>query len=625
MPNISLESRISNSGTIHCRLTSDSEQPIDKSAFCFSLLASCRVINGGTIVGELGGFSEVLLDGHLSKDHPLEIEIAYKDPNFRPKNRAWLPLSPYLKLANGEILQVSWDNRGVVDQETELETGGQDVLRLVPQPTEWFPTGEIGSLHGFRLEGPIAATRSFQSVDELAERNSFPTFLTDAGTPVTAEICPDMVSAEYQIDLDEQNIRVKAADDKGFFYAAITLLTLITTHAGSVPLGVMKDQPRFSWRGQHLDCARHYFQPDTLMRFLDLLALMKLNVFHWHFADDEAFRLEVDCFPDLWKKSAFRGENQTLPGVFGGGSGPTGGSYSRSMVNSLLERAHELNIDVLPEVEAPAHALATARIFPFLRDSEDDGTETSVQEYQQNTLNPALPKTWKFLETLTAEVCGIFPFAHIHLGGDEVPSGSWQNSPKVRAMKSELALSTENDVLGYTMARLAKHVRKNGSRACAWEEAAGGNNGGIGQESILFSWSGQKPGLKAAQKGYDVVMCPAEHLYFDMAHSDDMNDWGATWCGTVNLADTINWNPDPNGRANGAGNIVGVQGAYWSEFTTDDAQMEPMIAPRILGLSCRAWSTQNGITDTTLTALANAYAPLFNAINWNWNRPASHS
>lgn len=627
MPDFALDARITPSGTIICQLTANDPATLENPVLCFSLLAPVRMVKGGELINSLGGFCEVRLEGLLSQDHPISFEIAYADPGLRASNRAWQPLNPYLKRDDGAIFQVEWDNRGVIPPTHTPQPPAPDLLRLVPQPSRWSPTGGCLNAPGFRISGPPVALDAFDTVNRLAGRNGFGDFLSGNGVQVIGRTDPHLDTVAYRLELTPETIGIAAADRQGFFHGAISLLTLQTNHAGAIPAGTIEDQPRFPWRGQHLDCARHYYQPETILRLLDLMALMKLNVFHWHFADDEAFRLEVDCWPELWQKTAFRGEDQTIPGVFGGGSGPTGGSYGAKAVDTILARAKELQIDVLPEVEIPAHSLAVARVFPELRDPSDVGTETSVQGYQQNALNPAMPGTYDFLHTLCQEIGHRFPFAHVHLGGDELPPDCWRDSPAVDQLKAQEGLKSSADVMGFFLSRLAGDLRVQGIRPCAWQEAAEGRSqrtpwdepDGIGHGALLFSWTGAEPGQKAAAKGYDVVMCPAQHLYFDMAQTDSPNDWGATWAAIVGLTDTVNWEPLPGDDPAVNRHIIGIQGAYWSEFTTDDRQMEPMLAPRILGLSCMAWSPRGGVSTDQITDLARVYGPTFDALNWTWS------
>jgi hexosaminidase len=171
-------------------------------------------------------------------------------------------------------------------------------------------------------------------------------------------------------------------------------------------------------------------------------------------------------------------------------------------------------------------------------------------------------------------------------------------------------------VQGWMMAQLAAPLAARGIRPAAWEEAARGGQGGIGHDALLFSWSGQGPGISAARAGYDVVMCPAQNVYFDMAHTGDPDDWGAQWAAFVSLEETVNWRVIPEGAEDVAHKIVGVEGAYWSEFTTEDRQMEPMIAPRILGLAAKAWEVAEVTDGLALRALSGPYGAFFDAIGW---------
>ncbi len=177
-------------------------------------------------------------------------------------------------------------------------------------------------------------------------------------------------------------------------------------------------------------------------------------------------------------------------------------------------------------------------------------------------------------------------------------------SPRAKALMAEHGLQTTQDLQGWTIAKLAAYTAAKGVRPAAWEEAAQGSNGGIGHDAILFSWTGQGPGLEAARAGYDVVMTPAQHVYLDMAHTDDTDDWGASWAAFVDLPDTIAWDPVPDPAL--ADRIIGVQGGFWSEFTTRDEQLWPMLMPRMLGVAMMAWQTERP-EFAKLQALSHAY------------------
>ena len=591
---------------IHCIIGSD--KAISTPIFCFSLMAPAKVVSGGTVVRSVAGYTEVQLPD-IRPGQIVSLTLEHANPDFAPVNRAWLPLGPYLRHAGGVVPLPALP--AGVRQSDEKQVPAFDGLRLIPQPTLWQPDGKtMRCQNGFS-----AISEPLFAVADLAQRNFLAPFLAPGGIPISIMLSPNLPIDGYTLRLAPDGVTLLAADRAGIFNAGVTLLNLKTTYQGHIPCGTITDAPRFAWRGQHLDCARHFYEPTTILRLLDLMALLKLNRFHWHFADDESFRLQVDCAPDLWQKTAFRGEGEAVPGVFGGGI-RAGGSYSKADVVALIAHAKTLNIEILPEIEVPAHAFAMNQVILGLRDPGHNGVETSIQGYTENAVNPAMDATWALLEPLSLEVASLFPINILHLGCDELAPDTWDGSPAVTALKARQGLTTRDDVQGWAMHRLAGHLAKNGIKSAAWEEAARGNNGGIGHNAILFSWTGQGPGIDAARAGYDVVMTPAQNVYLDMAHSSDRDDWGAAWAAFISLEDTINWNPIPDGASDIAHRIIGVEGCFWSEFTTSDTEMMPMLAPRILGVASKAWDINDILTGPGLRALAGHYAALFDAIGW---------
>lgn len=556
--------------------------------------------NGGSRIGGTGSYTEVLLPDLIGgRAHSVTLDYL---EGFKPANRAWMPLGPYLRV-DGDLIELPVTDAGykflASHQTTKNAFNG---LCIVPQPTEWIPQTDTTFAQGVSFNGETQESDALHAVKDLAKRRKLGTFEDSQGRAmvISHETLP--VDA-YRLTISADEILISASSYGGRFYAGITLLTLMRTHQGHLPRGMVYDEPRFSWRGQHLDTARHFYEPKTIHDLLDLMSLLKLNRFHWHFADDEAFRLQIDCYPELWQRTETRGEGHLLPALFSG-STEAGGSYSKADVQTLINHAKALNIEVLPEIEAPAHALAIAKIFPDTLDPEDTGIEASVQGYQKNVMNPAMPRTWEILNNIVTEVGSLFPFNHLHLGCDELPEHTWMGSPAAQQLMAKEDMNTTDDLCGWTMARLAETVAKNGQRPAAWEEAARGSNGGIGHGAILFSWTGQAAGLKAAGNGYDVVMCPAQNVYLDMAYTNEEDDWGANWAAYVSLADTISWTPTPDPET--ADRIIGVQGAFWGEFTTSDDQMWPMLLPRILGIAVKAWQTDE-ITIEALSGLAEFY------------------
>jgi len=582
---------------IHARLAVPAA--LGDVVLCFSLMAPFRVVSGGTMIRSLGGYGEIAL-GDLAEGAAVELVLEHAIARHVPANRAWLPLGPYLRHAGG-VTALPVGPSGAPEWQPPSDVKLPN-LRLGPPPKRSRTGAKTVSIEGFSSDHP-----EFLAVDSLARRNGLGPFLSDGGLPVHAETDPAMAPEHHEISIGENAVHLQAGDARGVFYGAISLLHLLRTHRGDIPLAEISDGPSFGWRGMHLDCARHFFQPDTLIAYLDLMALMKMNRFHWHFADDEAFRLELKTLPDLWQKTRLRGEGHMLPGLFGGGI-EAGGSYSQEFVQELISHARGLHIDIMPEVEFPAHALAINAAIDGLRDPADNGAEHSVQGYAQNSINPAMDKTWDVTEAIITELAHIFPFEYMHLGCDELPDDTWAGSPAAAQLRSEHGLETTDDLQGWMMERLARQVVSMGKRPAAWEEAARGKNGGIGNGALLFSWTGQGAGIEAVKRGYDIVMCPAQHAYLDMAHSDNPDDWGANWAAYLPLEQTTEWAPIPPEIRDYSSKILGVQGCFWGEFTTADHEIATMIWPRILGVAQSAWNANSPPAERArITAIAASY------------------
>jgi hexosaminidase len=403
---------------------------------CFSLMAAPKVISGGTMVRRVAGYAEVALpDLGAGARHEVVLEHAHKE--FGPRNRAWLPLGAYLRVGK-ECLPC---RRGM----TGPAGGGGSAracacrriaCRLVPQPTEWRPSG--GTLE-FAALAPVPG---LDGASDLAARLGLPA-IVQAGGGAELAVTADAGVGAGGLSPDRCAHRAggRCRGAAGLHYAAITLLTLRETCGGQLPCGVITDTPRFGYRGQHLDCARHFFGSDFILRLLDLMALLKLNRFHWHFADDEAFRLEVETQPLLWQRTAFRGEGELVPGVFGGGI-RAGGSYSKADVARIVAHAKALQIEVLPEIEVPAHSHAMVKAVPGLRDpatmarrsrSRAISTTSSTRRSRRpGTCWCPWRRRWR----------GYFPLRILHLGADEAPHGAWGGSPAVVALKAREGLET---------------------------------------------------------------------------------------------------------------------------------------------------------------------------------------
>ncbi len=625
MSSFSFSARVTSAQQLACTLRNHSSAAYQGFQLGLSLVTGGVAVSGCRLTRQVGGYCEVAPEpeGPLAPGATWEFVLAYHEAGYVPFNQSWGPQGVHLLTAQGEALPVEAHPLEFPDVPPfpQLDvTPEAPELPLIPHPESWKPTGTTCSLaSGITVLEPLPFPDVPEAVDALARRCGFSPLQASSPSacPLTLHQDASLGLEAYWLEIHPDRLELGASGRTGALYGGLTLLQLAEATHRSLPCGRLEDQPRFSWRGQHLDCARHFYEVDTLLRVLDLMALLKLNRFHWHLIDDEAFRLELEGFPELAAQTSARGHGCVVPGVFGGGAGPTGRAYSAADVERVRQHAQTLGIEVMPEVEIPAHAWALLQVFPELRDPEDTSHEVSVQCYAENAINPGRAETWRFLEKLLPEVHQLFPDGWIHLGCDELPPGTWERSPAVARLKAEHGLHTTEDVQEWTMQRAAALLQKAGARVAAWEEAARGQHGGIGPDTLLFSWTGQGPGLDAARRGYSVVMCPAPHTYFDLAQTAHPSGRGINWAGTVGLRDALEWQPVPPEEPELEARIQGVQGQLWSETILDDRMVEALLAPRILALAEVAWCPEaRKRAFPEFVGAAQAFLPLLSKMNW---------
>ena len=244
-----------------------------------------------------------------------------------------------------------------------------------------------------------------------------------------------------------------------------------------------------------------------------------MNVLHFHLSDDEGWRLDIPEYPELAEVAAWRGYGLAVPPLLGSGVARYGGVYSAAEIGALVVHADALGIAIVPEIDIPGHCYCVLQAIPSLRDPDETGIYRSIQGFPNNCLNPAVEKSYEFLEAVFATIAGLFPAPWIHVGGDEVPHDAWLGSPMARALMAEHGWTEIYQLQSHFLKRVQGIIRGLGKKTGAWEEAALG--GGVeATDSYLVAWRKSASGLALAEAGYDVVLAPAEHAYFDMAQSD---------------------------------------------------------------------------------------------------------
>lgn len=404
---------------------------------------------------------------------------------------------------------------------------------------------------------------------------------------------PTLDEAEYQLTVGSTGILLEAGSASGFVHASATLLQLVQTQPDCtrVPYVKIKDTPRFRYRGMMLDCARHFAPTQRVKRLINQLAHYKFNTFHWHLTDDEGWRLEITAFPELTRLGAWRGQNEVLQPQFSQLTQRVGGFYSQAEIRQVVAYAAERGITVIPEIDVPGHCRAAIKALPeLLVDEADRSQYRSIQHYNDNVLNPALPGTYQFLDQVLEEVAQLFPSPWVHIGADEVPNGVWVDSPKCQALMEQHGYRDAKELQGHLLRYAEQKLKSLGKRMVGWEEAQHGDK--VSKDTVIYSWLSEDAALNCAKQGFDVILQPGQSTYLDMAQDYVPEEPGVDWAAVIPLQTAYQYEPladipdsDPLRKR-----ILGIQCALWCELVIDQPRMDYMLFPRLTALAEACWT-----------------------------------
>lgn len=394
----------------------------------------------------------------------------------------------------------------------------------------------------------------------------------------------------YLLMVNKDEITIAQSDSPGNFYGIQTLLQLIPSEKKSefqLPCLAIDDQPKFIWRGMHLDCARHFFSVDFVKKYIDYLAMYKFNTFHWHLTDDQGWRIEIKKYPKLTEVGAWRSgsmvghyNDQTYDNI------RHGGFYTQEQIREVVAYAQQRHITVVPEIEMPGHAVAALAAYP---EYSCTGGPFEVAK-QWGVLDDVFcPKeeTFTFLENVLEEVIALFPSEYIHIGGDECPKTRWKNCPHCQALIKSKGLKDEHELQSYFIQRMEKFVNSKGRKIIGWDEIL---EGGLAPNAAVMSWRGTEGGITAAKLGHYVVMTPGSHCYFDYYQGDPKNEPLAIG-GYIPVEKVYSLNPAPSELSKDTQYILGAQANLWTEYIETPKHVEYMVFPRMLALSEVVWGT----------------------------------
>lgn len=397
----------------------------------------------------------------------------------------------------------------------------------------------------------------------------------------------------YTIMVDKKGVTIAGSTPKGVFYGVQTLRKSLPVGAATVvrlPSVKISDSPRFVHRGMMLDCSRHFFPLEFVKRYIDLIAMHNMNVFHWHLSDDQGWRIEIKKYPELTIKGSRRsgtviGYNTALDDSI-----PYGGYYTQEQAREIVEYARQRYVTVIPEIDMPGHMLAALATYPELGCTGGPYEVGHRWGIYKDVLCVGNDKIYDFCEGVLDEIMQIFPSKLIHIGGDETPTEVWEKCPKC-IKRAEDNNMTVKQVQSYFTSRIEKYVNSRGRRIIGWDEILGGD---ISQSAVIQSWRDTKHGRIAAEAGHDVIMSPTSHCYFDYSQADEKNSkYEPTLCGGyIPVEKVYAFEPcDENLPESYRPHILGVQANIWAEYLLYPNQVEYQALPRMAALAEVQWTS----------------------------------
>ena len=505
---------------------------------------------------------------------------------------------------------------------TGVYAQNQAVVNIVPKPAIikmtkgtfeinektvlYFPSAdkEAGRIAGF-FAGLISNTGLKMQISEYAVRDFK---IVNNGIVFTyAKPRKGIPGEGYFLNVQPDRIIIEASTGAGLFYGMQSLIQLLPPELYAVkndslnkkftvPCLEIRDQPRFSYRGMHLDVSRHFFPKDFIKQYIDLIAMYKMNIFHWHLTDDNGWRIEIKKYPLLTKVGAWHVDREKYPWTQRtpqkpGETATYGGFYTQDDIREIVKYAADRYVTIIPEIEMPAHSVEVLAAYPSLSCTGGPFTVPPGSYWpNRDILCAGNDSVFTFLQDVLTEVMDLFPSRYIHIGGDEADKTNWKKCPKCQERIKAEGLKDENELQSYFIKRIEKFILSKNRRMIGWDEIL---DGGIAPESIVMSWRGVEGGIAAAQQGHDAIMTPGDYCYFDYYQADPASEPKAIG-GLLTLKKVYSYEPVPEELTGDVQkHILGAQGNVWTEYIPTPARAEYMALPRMIALSEVVWSPKS--------------------------------
>ena len=460
----------------------------------------------------------------------------------------------------------------------------------------------------------------------------------EAKARIILDLNPQLPAEAYKLNVSKKQVRIEASRPAGFYYALQTLKQLMPRNvmAGvatsdhsqwSLPSVEIEDAPRFEWRGFMLDEGRHFFGKDEIKRVIDMMAIYKMNRFHWHLTEDQGWRIEIKKYPKLTETGAWRNSKVLAYGDVKPDGERYGGFYTQKDIKEIVAYAKKKFIEIIPEIDIPGHSQAAVAAYPeFLPCDPENKHEVWLQQgISTDVINVANPKAMQFAKEVIDELTELFPFNYIHLGGDECPTNKWQKNDECKKLLSEIGSSNFRDLQIYFYKQLKDYIATKPAdqqrQLIFWNEVLHGNTSILGNDITIMAWIGANAAAKqAAKQGMNTILSPQIPYYINRKQSKLPTEPMSQGHGTETVEAVYNYQPLKDVDAALQPYYKGVQANFWTEWVTEPSVLEYLMLPRLAAVAEAGWTPQEKRNYEDFKERIRKDAELYDLKGWNYGK-----
>ena len=460
----------------------------------------------------------------------------------------------------------------------------------------------------------------------------------EAKARIILDLNPQLPAEAYKLNVSKKQVRIEASRPAGFYYALQTLKQLMPRNvmAGvatsdhsqwSLPSVEIEDAPRFEWRGFMLDEGRHFFGKDEIKRVIDMMAIYKMNRFHWHLTEDKGWRIEIKKYPKLTETGAWRNSKVLAYGDVKPDGERYGGFYTQKDIKEIVAYAKKKFIEIIPEIDIPGHSQAAVAAYPeFLACDPENKHEVWLQQgISTDVINVANPKAMQFAKEVIDELTELFPFNYIHLGGDECPTNKWQKNDECKKLLSEIGSSNFRDLQIYFYKQLKDYIATKPAdqqrQLIFWNEVLHGNTSILGNDITIMAWIGANAAAKqAAKQGMNTILSPQIPYYINRKQSKLPTEPMSQGHGTETVEAVYNYQPLKDVDAALQPYYKGVQANFWTEWVTEPSVLEYLMLPRLAAVAEAGWTPQEKRNYEDFKERIRKDAELYDLKGWNYGK-----